>query len=121
MRAEAPSNGLAARLIGEGLVLAALAGWWLAARGLPEFVLPGPLVTGERLLDLFVTPEFLQHTLASSWRVVAAVMLSLLIGGGLAFAAEAAPWLDIVVNERIKPVLNSFPSIGWAILAAIWF
>ncbi|HTP82411.1 MAG TPA: ABC transporter permease subunit, partial [Alphaproteobacteria bacterium] len=47
--------------------------------------------------------------------------LSLLIGGGLAFAAEAAPWLDIVVNERIKPVLNSFPSIGWAILAAIWF
>ena len=28
---------------------------------------------------------------------------------------------DGVVDERIKPVLNSFPSIGWAILAAIWF
>ncbi len=26
-----------------------------------------------------------------------------------------------VVDARIKPVLNSFPSIGWAILAAIWF
>jgi NitT/TauT family transport system permease protein/sulfonate transport system permease protein len=26
-----------------------------------------------------------------------------------------------VIDERIKPVLNAFPSIGWAILAAIWF
>ncbi len=121
MRAEASANGVAARLIGEGLVLAGLAGWWLAARGLPEFVLPGPLVTGERLVDLFVTPEFLQHTLASSWRVVAAVALALLIGGGLAFLAQVSPALDAIVNERIKPVLNSFPSIGWAILAAIWF
>ena len=25
------------------------------------------------------------------------------------------------MHERIKPLLNSFPSIGWAILAIIWF
>ena len=121
MRSEAATTRIAGLLIGEGLVVAALAGWWWAARGLPEFILPGPLATGERLLDLFITPEFLRHTLASSWRVVASVVLALLIGGGLAFAAAAAPVLDVVVNERIKPVLNSFPSIGWAILAAIWF
>ena len=29
--------------------------------------------------------------------------------------------MTAVVDARIKPVLNSFPSIGWAILAAIWF
>lgn len=121
MDGETAATRVAGRLIGEGLVVAALVGWWLAARGLPEFILPGPLVTGERLVDLFITPEFLQHTFASSWRVVASVVLALLIGGGLAFAAAAAPVLDVVVNERIKPVLNSFPSIGWAILAAIWF
>lgn len=121
MRAEPPAKAVAGRLIGEGLVAAALIGWWLAARGLPEFILPGPVVTGERLVDLFVTPEFLRHTLASSWRVVVSVALALLIGGGLAFAAAAASTLEVVVHERIKPVLNSFPSIGWAILAAIWF
>jgi NitT/TauT family transport system permease protein len=121
MAGEAVTTRIAGRLIGEGLVVTALVGWWLAARGLPEFILPGPLVTGERLVDLFITPQFLQHTFASSWRVVASVVLALLIGGGLAFAAVAAPVLDVVVNERIKPVLNSFPSIGWAILAAIWF
>lgn len=121
MRAKPPARAVGGRLIGEGLVAAALIGWWLAARGLPEFILPGPVVTGERLVDLFVTPEFLRHTLASSWRVVVSVALALLIGGGLAFAAAAAPTLEVVVHERIKPVLNSFPSIGWAILAAIWF
>ena len=46
---------------------------------------------------------------------------ALLIGGGLAFLAHGVPWLARSSIERIKPVLNSFPSIGWAILAAIWF
>src|SRR3546814_5125925 len=31
------------------------------------------------------------------------------------------PVFDGIVNERIKPFLNSFPSIGLAILASIWF
>lgn len=112
---------LSHRLIGEGLVMLALIGWWLAARNLPEFILPNPLSVGRRLVDLFITPDFLQHTLASTWRVVVSVIAALLIGGGLAFLADRVPVLEAVVNERIKPVLNSFPSIGWAILAAIWF
>ena len=34
---------VAERLIGEGVVVVALLAWWMAARGLPEFILPGPL------------------------------------------------------------------------------
>ena len=109
------------RLIGEGLVALALVGWWLMARRLPEFILPDPLSVIRRLVDLFVTPDFLQHTFASTWRVVVSVIAALIIGGGLAFLADRVMLLEAVVNERIKPVLNSFPSIGWAILAAIWF
>lgn len=111
----------AERLIGEGLVVLALIGWWAFARGLPEFILPGPAAVGTRLVELLVTPEFLQHVVASTWRVVLSVAIALLLGGALAFLAEALPVLDLVVHERIRPVLNSFPSIGWAILAAIWF
>lgn len=109
------------RLIGEGLVVVALLGWWLLARRLPEFILPNPVAVARRLVDLFITPEFLAHTLASTWRVLVSVVAALLIGGALAFIADRMPALEAVVNERIKPVLNSFPSIGWAILAAIWF
>ena len=123
MRAEQPSvtSAVAERLIGEGVVVLALLAWWAAARGLPEFILPGPVAVARRLVELFVTPEFLWHVFTSAWRVLVSIAAALLIGGGLAFLAHGVPWLEGVVDERIKPVLNSFPSIGWAILAAIWF
>jgi NitT/TauT family transport system permease protein len=123
MRAEQKTMASAAaeRLIGEGIVLFALIAWWALARGLPEFILPGPVAVARRLVELFVTPEFLWHLFASAWRVLVSIAAALLIGGGLAFLAHGVPGLATVVDERIKPVLNSFPSIGWAILAAIWF
>ena len=112
---------VAEHLIGEGVVLLALVAWWALARHLPEFILPGPVAVGQRLATLFLTPDFLWNVLASTWRVLVSIAAALAIGGGLAFLAYGVPWLDAVVDERIKPVLNSFPSIGWAILAAIWF
>jgi NitT/TauT family transport system permease protein/sulfonate transport system permease protein len=123
MPAEAASTRtmIAERLIGEGVVVLALIGWWLTARGLPEFILPGPVAVGRRLLEMFVTADILFHMLASAWRVLVAIAVAILIGGGLAFLAWGVPWMETVVEDRIKPVLNSFPSIGWAILAAIWF
>jgi NitT/TauT family transport system permease protein len=123
MRADQPSmtSVAAERLIGEGLVVLALIAWWAIARGLPEFILPGPIAVARRLAELFVTPDFLWNLYASTWRVLVSIALALVIGGGLAFLAREVPWLETVVDQRIKPVLNSFPSIGWAILAAIWF
>jgi NitT/TauT family transport system permease protein len=112
---------LAERAIGEGVVVLALLAWWALARQLPEFILPGPVETFRRLVDMLTSPDFLWHLFTSAWRVLVAITAAVLIGGGLAFLAHGVPWLEAVVEERIKPVLNSFPSIGWAILAAIWF
>lgn len=109
------------RLIGEGVVVLALVGWWGLARHLPEFILPAPTAVAQRLLVLFVSPDFLGNLLVSTWRVLISIAAALLIGGGLAFLAHGVPWMAAVVDERIKPALNAFPSIGWAILAAIWF
>ena len=109
------------RLLGEGIVLIVLLAWFVLGRGLPEFILPGPVAVARRLIELSATPEFLRHVATSTWRVLISITAALLIGGGLAFLAWGVPWLDGVVDGRIKPVLNSFPSIGWAILAAIWF
>jgi NitT/TauT family transport system permease protein/sulfonate transport system permease protein len=115
------ASGWRPRLLGEGLVVLFFAGWWLMARGLPEFVLPGPLAVARRLLDLFINPDFLGHTAISTLRVVVSVLVAGVLGTALAFLAYGAPAWEIIVQERIKPVLNSFPSIGWAILAAVWF
>lgn len=95
--------------------------WGIAARSLPEFVLPGPLAVAARLLALFTDPDFLVHTLASTVRVIVSVLLALVIGSGLALLQRAWPALDWVLRGGVQPFLNSFPSIGWAILAAIWF
>lgn len=107
--------------LADALVLAVVAVWFFGAQRLPEFVLPGPVAVGQRLLVLFTDWDFLYHTLASASRVIASVLLALLIGGGLAMVHRAVPALDWVIRGGIQPFLNSFPSIGWAILAAIWF
>jgi NitT/TauT family transport system permease protein len=103
------------------LVLAVLGMWLMGTRALPEFVLPGPVAVGQRLVVLFTDWEFLSHTLASTLRVLASVVIALVIGAALAMLHRAVPALDWVIRGGIQPFLNSFPSIGWAILAAIWF
>ena len=107
--------------LADALVLGVLAVWFIGAARLPEFVLPGPLAVGQRLIVLFTDWDFLTHTLASTLRVFASVVIALVIGGGLALLHRAVPALDWVIRGGIQPFLNSFPSIGWAILAAIWF
>ena len=107
--------------LADALVLGVLLAWFLSARGLPDFVLPGPVAVAERLVRLFTDPDFLVHTLASTLRVVASVLVALVIGAGLAFLHRAVPALDWVIRGGVQPFLSSFPSIGWAILAAIWF
>lgn len=102
-------------------VAAALGAWALGAGSLPEFVLPGPVAVGRRLIALFTEPTFLSHTLASVTRVLLSVALALAIGGGLALLNRAVPAVDWVVRGMVLPFFSSFPSIGWAILAAIWF
>ena len=107
--------------LADALVLAVIGVWLLGTQKLPEFVLPGPLAVGKRLVVLFTDWDFLYHTLASTLRVIASVLISLVIGTALALLHRGVPALDWVIRGGIQPFLNSFPSIGWAILAAIWF
>ncbi len=107
--------------LAEGLVLAAILGWWLAARGMPEFVLPGPLAVAERVVDFFIVAGIIDDSLISTVRVASSVVISVTLGGALAFIPRRWPVADAIVHERVKPFLNSFPSVGWAILASIWF
>jgi len=116
-----PGGGWLARLIADGAVAAALLAWWLASRALPDFVLPSPLKVGADLLTLFTSPALLKHTGASTARVVISVAIALAVGGGLAWLARAVPVTEGIVRERVLVFLNSFPSLGWAILAVIWF
>ena len=121
MKRSSLAASLAERAIGEGLPLAFLLLWWLTARSLPSFILPGPVETGETLLQLFIDPAFVGDTLISLARVAASVILAVILGGALAGLARYVPSTAYAVQRRVLPVLNSFPSVGWAILATFWF
>lgn len=112
---------LCERVIADGLVVAAIAGWWLLSLRLPDFLMPSPWQVATRLVDLFVTPSLLADVAASAARVIAAVALATILGAVLALIPYRWPVADAIVRDRITPFLNSFPSVGWAILAMIWF
>src|SRR5258708_29199481 len=101
------ASAVAGRLIGEGTVVLALLAWWLAARGLPEFILPGPAAVGRRLAELFVMPEFLWHLFTSAWRAVGSLSLARLVGGRRGFLLPGRPWLGPLGAPPRPPRLSS--------------
>jgi len=112
---------LADNLLGWILVAGAVFGWWAISQTISDLVMPGPIAVGKTLAELFFDPIFLDDILISTIRVIGSVIISVLLGMVLALLPRNYPITEIIIQERIKPFLNSFPSVGWAILAVIWF
>src|SRR5215213_2353123 len=55
--------------IAEGAIVFALVGWWLTARGLPSYVLPGPPEVLLTVARFFADPALLYHLGVSFGRV----------------------------------------------------
>lgn len=109
------------RALADGLVVAAVLAWWALSSRLPSFVLPDPWSVAKTTAMLFADPAFLVHTLTSTVRVVTSVVVAMALGFALAVIARYVPIAETIVNDRIQTFLNSFPSVGWAVLAVIWF
>ena len=126
-RARWVSHGFA-----EGAVLLAIVGWWLTARGVPSFVLPGPAVTErewqcciDHIDALDVPPRYLVTSgslppgaptdiyarLASSARARGTRVVLDTSGPALAAALDAGVWL-------VKPSLNELRDLTGRSLAS---
>jgi NitT/TauT family transport system permease protein/sulfonate transport system permease protein len=109
------------RLIAEGAFVLLLVIWWRGARGMPAFVLPGPEDVLKALSRFVADPGIAYHALVSFARVVVSVIVGMVLALVLAAAVRAVPILEGIVERRILTFLNSFPSVGWAILGVVWF
>jgi NitT/TauT family transport system permease protein len=107
--------------VAESVVLLAILGWWLTARGLPSFVLPGPLDIAGAVARFLFDPALLYHLGISFARVAAAVSVAMILALMLALVARGSPTFLAVLEQRLLLLLNSFPSVGSAILGVIWF
>lgn len=111
------------RMLAELVILLLLIGWWWAAHGLPEFVLPAPgkvlKLSAKLLFD--ISPNWGLHTYASLARVLISTFLALVLGGLVALVPTYLKQFDVLVADRVIPFFNAFPSLGWALLAVLWF
>lgn len=107
--------------IAEGGLLAFVLLWWWTSQDLPDFVLPSPMEVVAALARFFYEPELMGQAAISFARVVGSVIVGTFLALALASAVRTAPILEEVVERRILTFLNSFPSVGWAILGVIWF
>ena len=112
----------AQRIVADGALAMALLAWIASsAAGTRSDIAPDPArvlpLTGQLLFD----PGLARHTYVSLLRVVAAVAIAIVAGTGLMIAARFLRLTRILVAHRLLPILNAFPTVGWALLAVFWF
>jgi ABC-type nitrate/sulfonate/bicarbonate transport system permease component len=107
--------------VANGAILALLIAWWATSRNLPAYVLPGPVDVVKAMARFVTEPGIAFHAMVSLARVAASVGIAMVLALGIAAAVRFAPVLDTVVERRVLTFLNSFPSVGWAILGVVWF
>jgi NitT/TauT family transport system permease protein/sulfonate transport system permease protein len=101
--------------------LAVLLAWQGASMVAPPVVFPGPVAVLRSLWEFASSVRGWRHLIASILHVCAAVALSFVIGGVLAFGAHYVRLLRFAIHNRLGPFLNSFSGIGWMLLALMWF
>lgn len=121
MRETSTRSMLVQRFVAEGTIVLALAAWWLASRDLPSYVLPTPVAVVQSMVRFVSDGGVAFHALVSFARVAVSVTIAMILALAVAAAVRAAPILDAIVERRILIFLNSFPSVGWAILGVVWF
>lgn len=110
------------RLVADGALLGLALVWFASsAAGAPSAIAPDPARVLPLAAQLLVDPAFAQHTYASLLRVVIAVAIALVAGTALMIAARFIRVTRILVAHRLLPLLNAFPTVGWALLAVFWF
>jgi NitT/TauT family transport system permease protein/sulfonate transport system permease protein len=119
--ADAHRTGFIDHALGDGLLIVCLVAWWGYAGSVPEYIFPSPAAVGQTLFEFVSNPDMLVHVFSTLTRVIVAVLAATILGSALALLASYVPMTDEIVHGRIKPMLLSFPSIGWALIALVWF
>jgi NitT/TauT family transport system permease protein/sulfonate transport system permease protein len=95
--------------------------WFAAAAVSPAYLVPQPMQVAHDVVLFFTNPAYTQHMTTSILHVVLSMIFGFAVAGALALLAFYLPPLRLLISERIYPFLNSFTSIGWTVLAVVWF
>ena len=116
-----PSPELARSLCTHGFTLLCLLGWYALSRVLPPYLAPSPFAVLQIVGRFLTEMSLFSHLVASLAHVGIALFASFVIGATLAVLSKEIGPLDVLIRGRLLPLVNSFPGVGWAMLALLWF
>jgi NitT/TauT family transport system permease protein/sulfonate transport system permease protein len=108
------------KLATHGFTLGVLVLWEILSWHTPDYLLPSPLSVARSLAWLLGTPAGLVQVGASLFHVGLSMLLAFIAGTAIALVPYYLGWLRPAIDSRFTPFVNSFPGIGWTLLAIIW-
>jgi NitT/TauT family transport system permease protein/sulfonate transport system permease protein len=116
-----PRQAVLSRTLGDALVVLLIVGWYVWSQNTAAYVAPNPLDVLGRMFEIVGDPGSRGDLIDSLGRLGLALAISIVVGVVLAVLAYELPVLEHLVGRRILPLLDAFPSYGWALLAVVWF
>lgn len=103
-------------------LLIALGVWYLLAKfgDFPPFILPGPDLVAERLLQVIADGSLLRHAVATLTEVLLGLCLGVSTAAGLGYVLARFTWLEQMLSPYIV-ASQSVPVVAIAPLLVIWF
>jgi ABC-type nitrate/sulfonate/bicarbonate transport system permease component len=95
--------------------------WWAVAALSKSAILPTPWQTLRAFLDIISSPRNWEHIGITSYRVVLGTGLGSAVGALLGIATRYSGLLRTAVRTVIYPLLQSVPTICWALVFVLWF
>lgn len=96
--------------------------WYLLAQfgGFPAFILPGPRLVWNRLLQVVYDGSLLRHTFTTLSEVLLGLILGVSTAAGLGYFLAKFDWLERLLSPYIV-ASQSVPVVAIAPLLVIWF
>jgi len=94
--------------------------WWLLSISTASTFLPSPLQAVEALFRRLSAPKGMSHVGISVFRVTFGTLLGAVVGTTLGVATRYVRAAEIVVRSVIYPLLQSVPTICWALVFILW-
>jgi len=101
-------------------VVVLLAGWAVASRFTPSYVLPGIPAVARQAVQILTTGDLLRSLLTTLARVAAGLVSAFIAGSaiGMFMGAKAGAARYLLPPIRF---IQGIPSLSWVIMAVIWF
>ena len=95
--------------------------WWAVSAVSNSALLPSPWQTLSAFFDIILSPKGLHAIGVSTYRVVMGTIIGSAVGTTLGITTRYSTFMNRAVSAVFYPLLQSVPTICWALIFVMWF